>query len=45
MANIGNGVIFLMHAGSQMESDSLDELMTKIEQKNYQMVTVTQVAG
>lgn len=45
MANIGNGVIFLMHAGSQTESDSLDELMTKIEQKNYQMVTVTQVTG
>jgi peptidoglycan/xylan/chitin deacetylase (PgdA/CDA1 family) len=45
MAHIGNGVIILMHAGSQVESDTLDELMTKIEQMKYQMVTVTQVAG
>jgi hypothetical protein len=45
MAHIGNGVIILMNAGSQVESDTLDELMTKIEQMKYQMVTVTQVAG
>ena len=45
MAHIGNGVIILMYAGSQVESDTLDELMTKIEQMKYQMVTVTQVAG
>ncbi|MGE5694703.1 MAG: polysaccharide deacetylase family protein, partial [Candidatus Sericytochromatia bacterium] len=45
MAHIDNGVIILMHAGSQVESATLDELMTKIEQMNYQMVTVTQVAG
>ena len=45
MAHIGNGVIILMHAGSQVESATLDELMTKIEQMKYQMVTVTQVAG
>jgi peptidoglycan/xylan/chitin deacetylase (PgdA/CDA1 family) len=43
MAQIGNGVIVLMHAGSQAESDTLDELITKIEQMKYQMVTVTQV--
>jgi peptidoglycan-N-acetylmuramic acid deacetylase len=45
MAHIGNGVIILMHAGSQVESATLDELMTKIEQMKYQMGTVTQVAG
>ncbi len=43
MAHINNGVIVLMHAGSQVESETLDELMTKIEQMNYQMVTVTEV--
>jgi peptidoglycan/xylan/chitin deacetylase (PgdA/CDA1 family) len=45
LAHIGNGVIILMHAGSQVESDTLDELMTKIEQMKYQMGTVTQVVG
>ncbi len=45
MAHIANGVIILMHAGSQVESATLDELMTKIEQMKYQMGTVTQVAG
>jgi peptidoglycan/xylan/chitin deacetylase (PgdA/CDA1 family) len=45
MAHIGNSVIILMHAGSQVEADTLDELMTKIEQMKYQMVTVTQVTG
>lgn len=43
MANISNGVIVLMHAGSKVESDTLDELMTKIEQMKYQMVSVTKV--
>lgn len=43
MDNIKNGAIILMHAGSQVESETLDGLMTKIEQMGYQMVTVTQV--
>jgi peptidoglycan-N-acetylglucosamine deacetylase len=43
MTNIKNGAIMLMHAGSQVESETLDGLMTKIEQMGYQMVTVTQV--
>jgi peptidoglycan-N-acetylglucosamine deacetylase len=43
MTNIKNGAIILMHAGSQVESETLDELMTKIEQMGYQTVTVTQV--
>ncbi len=43
MAHINNGVIVLMHAGSQVESETLDGLMTKIEQANYQMVTVAQL--
>jgi peptidoglycan/xylan/chitin deacetylase (PgdA/CDA1 family) len=41
--NIKNGAIILMHAGSQVESETLDGLMTKLEQMGYQMVTVTQV--
>ena len=45
MAHIGNGVIILMHAGSQVESATLDDLMTKIEQMKFQMVTITQVAS
>jgi peptidoglycan/xylan/chitin deacetylase (PgdA/CDA1 family) len=45
MAHICNRVIVLMHAGSQVESDTLDELITQIEQMKYQMVTVTQVIG
>ena len=45
MARIGNGVIILMHAGSQVESATLDDLMTKIEQMKFQMVTITQVAS
>jgi peptidoglycan/xylan/chitin deacetylase (PgdA/CDA1 family) len=41
--NLKNGAIILMHAGSQVESETLDGLMTKIEQRGYQMVTVTEV--
>ncbi len=43
MNNLKNGAIILMHAGSQAESETLDGLMTKIEQRGYQMVTVTGV--
>ena len=43
MGNIKNGAIVLMHAGSQVESETLDGLMTKIEQMEYQMVPLTQV--
>jgi peptidoglycan/xylan/chitin deacetylase (PgdA/CDA1 family) len=43
MAHISNGVVILMHAGSKAESETLDGLMTKIEQMKYQMVSVTQV--
>ena len=43
MNNIKYGAIVLMHAGSQVESETLDGLMSKIGQMGYQMVTVTQV--
>jgi peptidoglycan/xylan/chitin deacetylase (PgdA/CDA1 family) len=43
MSNLKNGAIILMHAGSQVESETLDGLMTRIEQQGYQMVTVSQV--
>ena len=43
MGSIKNGAIILMHAGSQVEAETLDGLMTRIEQMGYRMVTVTQV--
>lgn len=43
MDNLRNGDIILMHAGSQVESETLDGLMTRIEQQGYQIVTVTEV--
>lgn len=43
MDHLSNGVIILMHAGSQVESETLDGLMTKIELAGYQIVTLSQV--
>jgi peptidoglycan/xylan/chitin deacetylase (PgdA/CDA1 family) len=43
MDHLSNGVIILMHAGSQVESQTLDGLMTKIEQAGYQIVSLTAV--
>lgn len=43
MDNLRNGVIVLMHAGSDIESKTLDDLMTKIEARGYEMVTITEV--
>ncbi len=43
MDNLRNGVIVLMHAGSDIESKTLDGLMTQIEAKGYAMVTVSEV--
>jgi peptidoglycan/xylan/chitin deacetylase (PgdA/CDA1 family) len=43
MDGLRNGVIILMHAGSDVEAQTLDGLMTKIEQQGYQMVTITEV--
>ena len=43
MDNLANGVIVLMHAGSDIESKTLDGLMTQIEAKGYAMVTVSEV--
>jgi hypothetical protein len=43
MDNLANGVIVLMHAGSDVEAQTLDGLMTKIEAKGYEMVTVSEV--
>ena len=43
MDGLRNGVIVLMHAGSDVEARTLDGLMTKIEQQGYQMVTITEV--
>lgn len=43
MSNVSNGAIILMHAGSTAESQALDQLMTMLEEKGYQMVTITQL--
>lgn len=43
MNNLGNGVIVLMHAGSTVEAQTLDGLIAKIEQRGYQIVTLTQL--
>jgi len=43
MDGLRDGIIVLMHAGSDVEAQTLDGLMTKIEQQGYQMVTVTEV--
>jgi peptidoglycan/xylan/chitin deacetylase (PgdA/CDA1 family) len=43
MDHLENGAIILMHAGSQVESETLDGLITKLEQMGYRMGTVTQV--
>jgi peptidoglycan/xylan/chitin deacetylase (PgdA/CDA1 family) len=45
MRNVNNGAIILMHAGSTAEVDTLDQLMTLLDEKGYQMVTITQVLG
>lgn len=43
MNNLGNGVIVLMHAGSTVEAQTLDGLITKIEQRGYQIVSLSQL--
>jgi peptidoglycan/xylan/chitin deacetylase (PgdA/CDA1 family) len=43
MNNLGNGAIILMHAGSNVEADTLDSLIPRIQQQGYQIVTVTEV--
>ncbi|HEU5370220.1 MAG TPA: hypothetical protein VFU69_17240 [Ktedonobacterales bacterium] len=41
MNNLSNGVIVLMHAGSAVEAQTLEGLIAKIEQRGYQIVTLT----
>lgn len=41
MNHLGNGIIVLMHAGSQVESETLDRLITRIEQAGYQIVPLS----
>lgn len=43
MNNLGNGGIVLLHAGSTVEAQTLDGLIAKIEQRGYQIVTLTQL--
>jgi peptidoglycan/xylan/chitin deacetylase (PgdA/CDA1 family) len=39
---VSNGAIILMHAGSNAEADALDTVMRRLEEKGYQLVTVSQ---
>jgi peptidoglycan-N-acetylmuramic acid deacetylase len=43
MNNLSNGVIVLMHAGSDPEAQTLDSLIPKIMQRGYQIVSLTQL--
>jgi peptidoglycan/xylan/chitin deacetylase (PgdA/CDA1 family) len=43
MNNLANGVIVLMHAGSTVEAQTLDSLITKIEQRGYHIVPLSQI--
>lgn len=43
MNHLSNGVIVLMHAGSAVEAQTLDGLIANIQQKGYQIVTLTQL--
>jgi peptidoglycan/xylan/chitin deacetylase (PgdA/CDA1 family) len=43
MNNLSNGAIVLMHAGSASEADTLDTLIPMIQQRGYQIVSVTEV--
>jgi peptidoglycan/xylan/chitin deacetylase (PgdA/CDA1 family) len=42
MRNVSNGAIILMHAGSNAEADALETVMTPLEEKGYQLVTLSQ---
>lgn len=43
MSHLSNGAIILMHAGSDVEAQTLDQLIPLIQQKGYQIVTLTQL--
>ncbi len=43
MSHLSNGAIILMHAGSEVEAQTLDQLIPLIQQKGYQIVTLTQL--
>jgi peptidoglycan/xylan/chitin deacetylase (PgdA/CDA1 family) len=38
-----NGAIILMHAGSSSEAQALDSVITMLQQKGYQLVTLTEI--
>ncbi len=42
MSHLSNGAIILMHT-TEVEAQTLDKLMTLIEQQGYQMVTITEL--
>ncbi|MHB1455666.1 MAG: polysaccharide deacetylase family protein [Armatimonadota bacterium] len=44
LEKVRNGSVILMHCGSQPTADALDSLLTKLESKGYEPVTVSQLA-
>jgi peptidoglycan/xylan/chitin deacetylase (PgdA/CDA1 family) len=42
-ASLTKGAIILMHAGSSSEADALDSVITMLQQKGYQLVTLTEI--
>ncbi len=42
-SQLTNGAIILMHAGSSSEAQTLDKVITLLQQKGYQLVTLTEI--
>lgn len=42
-SQLTNGAIILMHAGSSSEAQALDSVITMLQQKGYQLVTLTEL--
>lgn len=43
LSQLTNGAIILMHAGSSSEAQTLDRVITLLQQKGYQLVTLTEI--
>ena len=41
--DLGNGAIILCHNGAKYTADSLDELLTKLKEKGYELVPISQL--
>ena len=41
--DLGNGAIILCHNGAKYTADALDELLTKLKEKGYELVPISQL--